>query len=85
MEKTKTPVLDNFGRDLTKLADFHEDLEHTDFFRDVMNKSAPAGSVETNSKRVPPQALYFSLRWIFKPSKDWVKNKKAGRSPKKGG
>lgn len=72
------------GDSLKKVADFHEDLEHARFFEDVANKSPPSGVVENNAKRIPPQALFFNLRWAFKPTKDWAKNRGTGDKEKQG-
>lgn len=62
------------GDSLKKVADFHEDFEHSNFAEDLSTKSAPSGVVETNAKRIPPQALFFNLKWSFKPAKDWARN-----------
>jgi hypothetical protein len=68
---------------LKKVADFHEDLEHAPFFVDVKDKSPPGAVKETNAKRIPPQSMFFNLRWTFKPTKDWAKNSQAGKAAKK--
>jgi len=65
------------GDSFKKLADFHEDLEHSPFFPDVQTKSPPSGVVQTDAKRIPPEALYFSLKWNFYPPTEWAKNKAA--------
>ena len=62
------------GDSLKKVADFHEDFEHSRFAGDISTKSAPSGVVETDGKRIPPEALFFNLKWSFLPSKKWAKN-----------
>ena len=62
-----------------KMADFHEDLENSPFFIDVTAKSAPSGVVETNAKRIPPEALFFNMKWDFKPPKQWARNASPGK------
>ena len=59
---------------LKKVADFHEDLEHSPFFANVSTKSQPSGVVELNAKRIPPESTFFNLGWTFKQPKDWVRN-----------
>lgn len=67
------------GDSLKKVADLHEDLEGAPFFVDVASKSAPSGVVQTNAKRIPPEALFFNLKWSFEPPKNWAKNRKVGK------
>ena len=62
------------GNSLKKVADFHEDLENANFFVDVAEKSVPSGVVETSNKRLPPEALFFNLKFTFKPPSKWVRN-----------
>ena len=69
------------GREMRKVADFHDDFEHTPFFVDVADKSAPAGTVELDQRRNPPEAMAFDLRFTFKTPKEWVKNKKQPAKP----
>ncbi len=66
------------GSTMDKVADFHEDLENAEFFKDVRSKSAPSGVLETNAKMVPPQSQFFNMSWTFHPTSKWQKNKKAG-------
>jgi Tfp pilus assembly protein PilN len=73
------------GDSIKKLADFHEDLEHSPFFVDVQSKSAPSGVVQLDQKRIPPEALYFSLKWNFFPATEWAKNKAAKKGDKTDG
>lgn len=69
------------GAKVSKVGDFHDDVEHAPFFVDIADKSAPGGSVELDQKRTPPEALAFDLRFTFKSPKEWVhgKNKKQGK------
>ncbi|MEM7198794.1 MAG: hypothetical protein AAF628_00910 [Planctomycetota bacterium] len=87
-DKKRGPVLSApgwvQGDSLKKVADFHEDLEGARFFEDVQAKSPPSGVVETNAKRIPPEALFFNMKWTFKPTKDWIKNQSAGGKGKQG-
>jgi len=57
---------------LKKVADFHEDLEHSPFFINVASKSAPSGVVEVDTQRLPPESTFFNLAWTFIPPKDWA-------------
>lgn len=65
------------GSNIQKVADFHEDLENAPFFVDVMEKTPPSGVVDIDEKRTPPEALFFNLKWTFRPHKQWVKNRSA--------
>lgn len=60
------------GADVKRLGDFHDDLEATPFFRNVTTKSPPAGTVQTDEDKTPPDALFFALKWTFAPPADWV-------------
>lgn len=62
------------GKDIKKVADFHEDFENNPFYTNVSIKSAPSGVVDINAKRIPPESMSFGLSWTFKPAQDWVRN-----------
>ncbi len=65
----------------TRVANFHEDFEHAGFYADVLDKSAPASTLEMAKDRSPAESLFFDLKWTFRPAKDWVKNTKKGPKP----
>ena len=69
------------GAKVSKVGDFHDDLEHAPFFVDIAEKSAPGGSVEMDQKRSPPEALAFDLRYAFKSPKDWTYRTKNQTKP----
>ena len=71
------------GDSLKKVADFHEDFEHSGFAANLSAKSAPSGVVETDAKRLPPEALFFNLKWTFRPTTEWVKDPSTAAEPKK--
>jgi Tfp pilus assembly protein PilN len=60
------------GDDIKRLADFHDDLEQTPFFRNVQSKSLPSGDVNIDPKKKPAESLFFSLKWSFHPVEKWV-------------
>ena len=64
------------GNDVRRLADFHEDLEQTPFFRWVAAKSLPSGQVQTTPNKKPAESLFFGLDWTFKPRSEWVFDQK---------
>jgi len=70
------------GKDIKKVADFHEDFENNPFYPNVQAKSAPSGVVDIDSKRIPPESMSFGLTWTFKPPKDWIRDDESGE-PKK--
>ncbi len=59
------------GDDIRRLADFHDDLEQTPFFKWVAEKSLPSGDVNISQKKKPAESLFFQLQWIFKPTENW--------------
>lgn len=63
------------GANISKVADFHDDIENAPFFQDVKEMSFPGGRLEVDGQRQPPEALRFDLRMTFKPAKDWSKNR----------
>ena len=71
------------GNTLAKLANFHDDISNAPFFRNVLSKSAPAGTVQRDSKRIPPEALFFNLEIVFKPTQKWQRDE-LDAEPKKG-
>lgn len=69
------------GAKVSKVGDFHDDVEHAPFFVDIAEKSAPGGSVELDQKRSPPEALGFDLRFTFKSPKEWTYKSKKQAKP----
>ena len=67
------------GSKITMVANFHDDLERTEFFRDVKEVSAPSAVRQVSKDRYPREAYAFTLRWSFKPAKIWVKNRPRGK------
>lgn len=63
------------GSKITMVANFHEDLEKTNFFRDVKDVSQPSAAKKTDKERYPQEAYAFTLKWTFKQAKLWVKNR----------
>lgn len=59
------------GNDIRRLADFHDDLEQTPFFRWVKKKTLPSGDVQVDNKKKPAEALFFQLKWDFLPRSKW--------------
>ena len=59
------------GDDIRRLADFHEDLEQSPFFKWVAKKSLPSGDVNISKKKKPAESLFFQLQWDFKPTQEW--------------
>ena len=59
------------GDEIRRLADFHEDLEQTPFFKWVSKKSLPSGDVQVSKKKKPAESLFFQLQWEFKPTAKW--------------
>jgi Tfp pilus assembly protein PilN len=62
------------GSLLRTIADFHDDIERTAFFRNVVNKGKPTGDRQTDTKRKPPDSLFFSLKMEFLPPEEWPKD-----------
>ncbi len=63
------------GSKITMVANFHDDLEQTEFFRDVKEVSAPSAVRQVSKDRYPRESYAFTLRWTFKPAKIWAKNR----------
>ena len=70
------------GSKITSVANFHEDLEKTEFFKDVREVSAPSAARQVAKDRFPQEAYSFNLKWTFKPAKQWRKNQLAGKPGK---
>jgi hypothetical protein len=70
------------GSKITMVANFHEDLERTDFFQDVSDVSQPSAVRQVSKDRYPKEAYAFTLKWTFKPAKAWRKNR-SGAKPGK--
>ena len=67
------------GKEMKKVADFHEDFEASKFYVDVAETSLPQGVLEKEAKRNPPEAFFFTMKYGFKAPKDWGRNKKPAR------
>jgi Tfp pilus assembly protein PilN len=59
------------GDDIRRVADFHEDLEQTPFFKNVKSKSLPSGDVNVDPTKTPAESLFFSLKWNFDAPQNW--------------
>jgi len=70
------------GARMTALANFHEDLERSEFWKDVQEVSAPNAAQQINKARYPPEAYAFNLKWSFKQAKLWEKNQLARKRNK---
>jgi hypothetical protein len=70
------------GSKVTMVANFHEDLERTDFFQDVSDVSQPSAVRQVSKDRYPKEAYAFTLKWTFKPAKAWRKNQADARPGK---
>lgn len=53
--------------DKSRLANFHEDLEHAPFADEVTAKSVPTWQVKLTKERTPPQSLSFPLMLELAP------------------
>ncbi len=70
------------GDELRSLADFHEDIEHAPFFKNVKQKSMPTAKTSTDKDRTPAESLSFSLGMEFQPARKWKSEDDIG--PKSG-
>ncbi len=70
------------GSKITMVANFHEDLESTEFFKDVKEVSAPNATLKVAKERYPPESFSFNLKWTFKHATRWAKNQLAGKPSK---
>ena len=70
------------GKNITRVADFYDDLKGASFYRDIRDMSLPSAKKKTSKGRYPPTSYAFSLKWTFKPAKQWVRNK-VGAKPGK--
>jgi Tfp pilus assembly protein PilN len=61
------------GNDNSRIANLHEDIEASEFYRDIATKSDPGGRHDTNKERVPPDSFFFPLSMQFWPSIDDAK------------
>ncbi len=62
------------GSQMKKVADFHDDFASARFTADLETISPPQGKRELDTKRNPPEAYFFTMKWGFKPPKDWMRN-----------
>ena len=54
------------GDDKSRLANFHDDIEASEFAKDLKSKSMPTFKLETDDSRIPPAYLRFPLELEFK-------------------
>ncbi len=66
------------GSDIRKIANLHDDMEATEFFRDISESSPPSGSKKITAGLFPRESFSFGWKWQFHPPAAWVKNKIAG-------
>lgn len=71
------------GSQVKKVADFHEDVENSQFFKDLMSKSPPGGERKLSPKRNPPESYAFNLQLTMKPAQEWAKNRPEAAKPAK--
>lgn len=62
------------GGELRRVGDFHQDVENSPFFGDVLAKVDPSGVVDSDTDREPPEKIKFTLKLTFKPPAKWAKN-----------
>ena len=67
------------GADIAKIANLHRDIEAAPFAIDVASKSPPAGKVETDKTRVPPESFRFQLQLNLKPMVEPASNTRRGK------
>lgn len=70
------------GSKITAVANFFEDLEKTEFFKDVRDVSPPSAVRSISKDRYPQEAYSFHLKWTFKQARRWAKNQLAGKPGK---
>ena len=82
--KGPTIVLPGFvqGKDIRKIANLHDDVENTGFFKDMEEYPPPAGVKKVDHDLFPPESFSFSWKLQFRPASKWVKNQ-AGATPSK--
>ena len=71
------------GASFKKLADFHEDIENSEFAADVASKSPPGGERKLSPKRNPAESYAFNLQLTLKPPQEWAKNTPQSAKPAK--
>lgn len=62
------------GPNIQKVADFHDDFEHAAFMVNVESKTAPGATLTVDDKKIPAEALFFDLKWTYKPPAEWLWN-----------
>lgn len=70
------------GSKITMVANFYEDLERTEFFKDVREISPPNAERTEDESRFPKYAYKFDLKWVFKQARLWAKNQSASKPGK---
>ncbi len=55
------------GGEMAKVANFHQDIESSPLFADVLSKTAPGGKIEIDRTRVPAESFRFQLQLNLKP------------------
>ena len=63
------------GSDIRKIANLHDDMEATEFFRDISEHTPPSGSKKITAGLFPRESFSFGWKWQFHPPAAWVKNK----------
>ena len=71
------------GGDLRRVANLHDDVEATEFFRDIAENSPPSGVKKIDANVYPPESFTFSWKWQFVPPAKWVKNQPKSKSKPK--
>ncbi|MFO1051375.1 MAG: hypothetical protein U1F36_04115 [Planctomycetota bacterium] len=59
------------GDSVSRVADFHDDIQRAPFFKNVKKKSLPTGKKNEDPTRKPAEAQYFSLELEFQPPEKW--------------
>jgi hypothetical protein len=60
----------------SRVANFIEDVQKHEFFREFATISPPSGRVVSDETKHPPQTVEFPFDLAMKPAKDWVRNSK---------
>ena len=58
----------------------HDDVEATEFFRDIAEYSAPSGVKKVDANVFPPESFTFSWKWQFVPPAKWIKNQSKSKT-----
>lgn len=60
------------GDSVSRVADFHDDVQRAPFFLNVKKKSAPSGKKNEDPTRKPAEAQFFNLDLDFKAPEQWT-------------